>query len=153
MAKFLESMQEPTLISGGRATDDRGALGFINGFELSDFKRFYTVENHETGFVRAWHGHLKEAKAIVVIRGAALVCAVKMTDTTSPSKSEPVKRIVLSGTSTAAFFVPAGYANGFKTLTNDALMLIFSSTSLDESLNDDYRFPYDYWNPWEIVAR
>jgi dTDP-4-dehydrorhamnose 3,5-epimerase len=76
-----------------------------------------------------------------------------MTDTTSPSKSEPVKRIVLSGTSTTAFFVPAGYANGFKTLTNDALMLIFSSTSLDESLNDDYRFPYDYWNPWEIVAR
>jgi hypothetical protein len=24
---------------------------------------------------------------------------------------------------------------------------------VEESLNDDFRFPYDYWNPWEIVAR
>jgi dTDP-4-dehydrorhamnose 3,5-epimerase-like enzyme len=76
-----------------------------------------------------------------------------MTDTISPSKSEPVKRIVLSGTNPSAVLVPAGYANGFKTLTSDALVLVFSSTSLEESLNDDFRFPFDYWNPWEIVAR
>ena len=153
MGSFIESMNEPTVIAGGRATDDRGALGFINGFELSEFKRFYTVENHEIGFIRAWHGHLKESKAILALRGSALVCAVKMTDTAKPSKDEPVKRIVLSAASTSAFFVPAGYANGFKTLTKDALILVFSSTSLDESLNDDYRFPFDYWNPWEIVPR
>jgi dTDP-4-dehydrorhamnose 3,5-epimerase len=153
MASFIDSFNEPTLIAGGRATDDRGALGFINSFELSEFKRFYTVENHEAGFVRAWHGHLKEAKAIIVLRGSALVCAVKMTDTATPSKSEPVKRFVLSAANTSAMLIPAGYANGFKTLTSDALTLVFSSTSLEESLNDDFRFPYDYWNPWEIVAR
>lgn len=153
MASLIDSFKEPTLITGGRATDDRGALGFINGFDLSEFKRFYTVENHEVGFVRAWHGHLIEAKAIIVLRGSALVCTVKMTDTTAPSKNEPVKRLVLSATNTSAILVPAGYANGFKTLTSDALVLVFSSTSLDESLNDDFRFPYDYWDPWEIVAR
>jgi dTDP-4-dehydrorhamnose 3,5-epimerase len=153
MDNYLNSMKEPTLISGGRATDDRGALGFINNFQLSEFKRFYTVENHENGFVRAWHGHLKEAKAIIVLRGSALVCAVKMTDTTKPSKDEPVKRVVLTSSNTSALFIPAGYANGFKTLTADALVLVFSSTTLDESLNDDYRFAYDYWNPWEIVPR
>ena len=153
MGSFIASMSEPTVIVGGRATDDRGALGFINGFDLSEFKRFYTVENHEAGFTRAWHGHLKESKAILVLRGTALVCAVKMTDTKSPSKDEPLKRVVLSESSTSALFVPAGYANGFKTLTADALIMVFSSTSLDESLNDDYRFPFDYWNPWEIVPR
>jgi hypothetical protein len=68
MSKSLLTLTEPTVISGGRATDDRGALGFINDLSLADFKRFYTVENHEVGFVRAWHGHLKEAKAIVVVR-------------------------------------------------------------------------------------
>jgi dTDP-4-dehydrorhamnose 3,5-epimerase-like enzyme len=153
MASFIESFKEPTLIAGGRATDDRGSLGFINGFEISQFKRFYTVENHEVGFIRAWHGHLKEAKAIMVIRGSALVCAVKMTDTIAPLKTEPIKRLVLTAANTSAFLVPAGYANGFKTLTSDALVLVFSSTSLDESLNDDFRFPFDYWDPWEIVAR
>ena len=153
MGNFINSVSEPLVIAGGRATDDRGALGFINGFELSEFKRFYTVENHEVGFIRAWHGHLKEAKAILVLRGSALVCAVKMTDTERPSKDEPVKRVVLSSSNTSALVIPSGYANGFKTLSADALVLVFSSTTLDESLNDDYRFPFDYWNPWEIVQR
>ncbi len=153
MGNFIGSTSEPTVIVGGRAVDDRGALGFINGFELSEFKRFYTVENHEKGFIRAWHGHLLEAKAILVLRGSALVCAVKMTDTTRPSKEEVVKRVILSASNTSAFFVPAGYANGFKTLSDDALILVFSSKSLVESLSDDFRFPFDYWNPWEIVPR
>jgi len=153
MGSFVTSMSEPTVITGGRAVDDRGTLGFINGFDLSEFKRFYTVQNHEAGFIRAWHGHLKEAKAILVLQGAALICAVRMTDTSTPSKDEPVKRVVLSDVNTAAFFIPAGFANGFKTLTPDTIILVLSSTTLDESLNDDYRFPFDYWNPWEIVPR
>ena len=146
-------MREPTVIVGGRAVDDRGALGFINDFKLSEFERFYTVENHQKGFIRAWHGHLIEAKAILVLRGTALVCAVKLTDKVKPSKDEAVKRVVLSTTNTSALFVPAGYANGFMTLSDDALILVFSSKTLDESSNDDYRFPFDYWNPWEIVRR
>ncbi len=153
MGNFLNKLTEPTVIVGGRATDDRGALGFINGFELSEFKRFYTVENHQSGFIRAWHGHLKEAKAVIVLRGSALVCAVKMTDTSTPSKLEKVTRQVLSATSTSAFLVPAGYANGFKTLSSDALMLILSSSTLEESAGDDFRFPFDYWNPWEVIPR
>lgn len=143
----------PTIFQGNRATDDRGSLGFINGFDLSSFKRFYTVSNHSANFVRAWHGHLKEAKAIIVLQGAALVCAVPMDDTKAPNKSNEVTRHVLSGTSPAALFVPEGYANGFKTLTSDAVILIFSSTTLEESTGDDYRFEYDYWNPWEVVPR
>jgi dTDP-4-dehydrorhamnose 3,5-epimerase len=153
MSKSLLTLTEPTVISGGRATDDRGALGFINDLSLADFKRFYTVENHEVGFVRAWHGHLKEAKAIVVVRGSAIVCAVRMSETVNPSKEEPVKRVVLTSSSTSAIFIPAGYANGFKTLTPDTLLLVLSSTSLQESLDDDYRFPFDYWNPWEVIPR
>jgi dTDP-4-dehydrorhamnose 3,5-epimerase len=145
--------QEPALIQGNRATDDRGSLAFINGFDLSSFKRFYLVENHSSNFVRAWHGHLKEAKAILVIKGAALVCAVKMDDSINPNKSNAIFRNVLAASNPAAMFVPAGYANGFMTLTDDAQILVFSSTTLEESQGDDYRFEYDYWNPWEIVPR
>lgn len=143
----------PAIFQGNRATDDRGSLGFINGFGLSDFKRFYTVSNHSANFVRAWHGHQKEAKAIIVLHGAALVCAVEMDDPISPNKNNLVSRHVLSGSNPAALYVPAGYANGFKTLTSDAMVLVFSSTTLEESAGDDYRFEYDYWNPWEVVPR
>ena len=153
MVNSISKLTEPTVSAGGRATDDRGSLGYINDLNLGEFKRFYFVENHETGFIRAWHGHLNEAKAMTVVRGAALICAVRMTDSLNPSKNEPIKRVVLSSTSTSALLVPPGYANGFKTLTSDALICVLSTTTVEESLNDDYRFPFDYWNPWEIIPR
>ena len=143
----------PTIFQGNRATDDRGSLGFINGFGISDFKRFYTVANHSSNFIRAWHGHLKEVKAIIVLQGSALVCAVEMNDSKNPNRDNPITRHVLTGNNPSALYIPAGYANGFKTLTSDAIVLVFSSTTLEESMGDDYRFEYDYWNPWEVVPR
>jgi dTDP-4-dehydrorhamnose 3,5-epimerase len=143
----------PTVFQGNKVFDDRGSLGFINGFNISDFKRFYLIENHSVNFIRAWHGHLKESKAIIMVRGEALVCAVELDNAINPNKSNEVTRIVLSATSPSALYIPAGYANGFMTLTSDAKLLVFSSTTVEESQGDDYRFPYDYWNPWEITPR
>lgn len=143
----------PTLIKGGVAFDDRGSLSFVNSFDLRQYRRCYTVKNHTEGFIRAWHGHLKEIKALMVITGTALVAAVEMTDTKKPDKDKEVHRFVLSAASPSILVVPAGYVNGFKTLSADAVILIFSSSTLEESQGDDYRFPYDYWNPWQIEQR
>jgi len=150
---MTQNYKEPTLIKGGKAVDDRGSLGFVNDFLLNDFKRFYTVENHEQGFIRAWHGHMKESKAIIAIKGSILVGAVQMTDTESPSKSQAVSRFVLSSDTPSVLVVPAGFANGFKTLTKDAIVLFLSSSTLEDSQGDDFRFPFDYWNPWTIEPR
>ena len=38
-------------------------------------------------------------------------------------------------------FIPAGYANGWMSLTDDATLLVFSTTTAAESKIDDYRFP------------
>ena len=53
-------------------------LRFVNDFNLEGIKRFYQVENHEKGFIRAWHGHKKEGKYVYVARGTAWVGAVDM---------------------------------------------------------------------------
>jgi dTDP-4-dehydrorhamnose 3,5-epimerase len=143
----------PSVFQGNKIFDDRGSLGFINGFDVSDFKRFYLIENHSVNFIRAWHGHLKETKAIIMVKGEALVCAVELNDTTNPNKDNEVTRVVLSATSPSALYIPAGYANGFMTLSADAKLLVFSSTTVEESQGDDYRFAYDYWNPWNITPR
>ena len=50
--KLNKITQEPVLIEGGLAIDDRGEVGFINKFDMKDVRRFYTVSNHKTGFVR-----------------------------------------------------------------------------------------------------
>ena len=143
----------PVVFQGNKVFDDRGSLGFINGFNVSEFKRFYLIENHSVNFIRAWHGHLKETKAIIMVKGEALVCAVELDNTTDPNKNNEVTRIVLSATSPSALYIPAGYANGFMTLSTDAKLLVFSSTTVEESQGDDYRFAYDYWNPWNITPR
>ena len=143
----------PVVFQGNKVFDDRGNLGFINGFNVSEFKRFYLIENQSVNFIRAWHGHLKETKAIIMVKGEALVCAVELDNTTNPNKNNEVTRIVLSATSPSALYIPAGYANGFMTLSTDAKLLVFSSTTVEESQGDDYRFAYDYWNPWNITPR
>jgi hypothetical protein len=38
-------------------------------------------------------------------------------------------------------------------LEDNSKLLIFSTSTLESSLKDDYRFPVKYWNPWDIVER
>lgn len=140
-------------ISGGKSFDDRGSVSFINDLDLSPFKRFYIVQNHAKGFVRAWHGHKHEAKAVVVVAGSALVAAVKIDNWDSPSKDLEVERIVLSSEKPGALLIPAGYANGFMTLSEGAQVMFLSSATLEESAGDDYRFDARHWNPWQIEER
>ena len=146
-------ISEFSQVPGGKAFDDRGSLTFINDLDLSQFKRFYIVENHTRGFIRAWHGHKKEAKAVVVVSGAALVAAVKVDNWDSPSKNLQIERVVLSAEKPGALLIPAGYANGFMTLTESAKVMFFSTSSLEESAGDDFRFDARLWNPWNIEER
>lgn len=149
----MTNTDTPKLIRGGLAADDRGYLKFINDFQTSGFKRFYVVENHISNFVRAWHGHKQEAKAVVCLQGSAIVAVVEPDNWIEPSRDLEVSRYVLSGSSPSALFIPAGYANGFKTLTPDAMLLFFSTSTLEESMVDDFRFPARLWNPWDVEER
>ena len=146
-------MNEVKLIKGGLAVDDRGTVSFVNDFDFATVKRFYAVENHKCGFVRAWHGHKKEAKYVTVIKGSALVCAVKVDDWDNPSKETTVSKFVLSEKSPSILFIPSGFANGFMSLTEDAKLVFYSTSSLEESKGDDYRFDARYWDVWKVEER
>ena len=143
----------PRLIEGGLAVDDRGTLRFVNDFQFADVQRFYLVENHQPGFIRAWHAHRRESKYVLVPRGAAIVAAVYVDNWETPDKAAPIHRHVLSAQRPAILYIPAGYANGFKSLTADTLLMFFSTATIDESRNDDVRFDAHYWDPWQAVER
>lgn len=144
---------ELRLIAGGRATDDRGTLKFINDFDVSHARRFYVVTNHRQGFIRAWHGHEREGKYVTVLQGAAIVAAVRVTDWKNPDPGAKVNRYVLSEGNPSVLFIPPGYANGAMTLTDDAIIQYFSTSTLEESKGDDIRFPANFWNAWSIEER
>jgi dTDP-4-dehydrorhamnose 3,5-epimerase len=146
-------MSDPTLLKGGLAVDDRGEVGFVNDFDFAGVRRFYTVRNHRSGFVRAWHAHRKEGKYILVTAGAALVGAVKIDNWEKPGVDLKVHRHVLSSRAPSVLYVPPGYANGFMSLTDDATVVFFSTSTLADSLNDDVRYDARYWNPWTVEER
>ena len=146
-------MVEPRLMRGAVAVDDRGEVGFVNDFDFAGVKRFYLVANHAAGFVRAWHGHKREAKYVTVVQGAMLIACVLIDNWEKPSPELPVQRFVLSAKTPAVLFIPAGYANGNMSLTDDARAMFFSTSSLEESKGDDIRFDARLWDPWQVEER
>lgn len=129
---------DPNIIDGGIAVDDRGLVRFVNDFNFADVKRFYQVENHRAGFIRAWHGHKEESKYVYVARGSALIGVV-------PLYSGLVKTFVLSDKKPQILFIPKGNYNGFKTLEEGTIIQFFSTSTLEESTKDDIRLNYDYF--------
>jgi len=148
-------MRDLRLIPGGIAVGDRGCLTFANDFNFYGVKRFYQVQNFSTSTIRAFHGHLKEAKYVFVAKGSAIVAAVELDDIKTPSKNQKVNRFILSDKNPQVLFIPPKYANGFRPLEEDTRILFFSTSSLEESKGDDYRFPVDYWGKeiWEVENR
>jgi dTDP-4-dehydrorhamnose 3,5-epimerase len=143
----------PTLFKGGLSVDDRGSVSFVNDFTFESVKRFYIIENHRVGYVRAWHAHQYEGKYIFVACGDALVGAVKIDSWQSPSKDAQVKRYVLSSRTPSVLYIPPGYANGAMSLSVPTRIIYFATRSLEEHANDDIRFDARYWDIWNIVER
>ena len=143
-------MDEPRIIKGGVAVDDRGRVTFCNDFDMSDVKRFYMLENHQEGYIRAWHGHLREAKWVTAVSGVAVVATAKMYDPQVLHGSDVIFREeVVKGKSLNkevwpnniydisrhilhpngdVLYIPPGYANGHMNLVTGTRVLHFSDT-------------------------
>ena len=131
------------LIDGNVFVDDRGKLLFVNEFNFSGVKRFYTVTNHRRGFIRAWHGHNNEEKYVFVPQGTALVGIVSLND------FDDVNKFILSSSQPRILHIPKGYANGFQTLEENTIVQFFSTSTLEESKGDDIRFHYELVDIWK----
>ena len=142
-----------TYMQGGIAVDDRGMLRFCNDFDMTAVKRFYVVSNHEPQFVRAWHAHKVERKFAYVASGSAVFGVVHIDNWDMPNPNSRVQRQILSDARPGILEIPGGFAHGFKTLVPDTKVFFFSTSTLGESAEDDFRYPYDYWNPWSVVPR
>jgi dTDP-4-dehydrorhamnose 3,5-epimerase-like enzyme len=134
------------ILNGGVAIDDRGSVRFVNDFNFDGVKRFYQVENHRRGFIRAWHGHKKEGKYVYVVSGSALIGVVNM-------ETEEISKFVLSDKAPKVLWIPPNNFNGFKSLEENTKIIFFSTSTLDESLGDDIREEHNKWNIWEEEYR
>lgn len=140
-------------IVGGISYDDRGHLVYNNNFNFNNIKRFYIIKNDKNNFIRAWHAHKKEEKFFFCIKGKFKICLVKVDNFRKPSKKLKIVSEILDANKSEILQVPAGYANGTINLQNDSELMVFSNLTLSDSQNDDFRFPFDYWNSWDLSNR
>ena len=135
---------EPKLISGKRLFDDRGSVRFNNNLNFKRIKRFYTVHNYSKNFIRAWHGHMYEEKFIGCIKGTFQISAVKIDNLKKTKKKNKIFTYFLNQSDNDFIYIPKGFANGSMSLEDNSELLIFSTSSVEESLKDDIRYDVKY---------
>jgi dTDP-4-dehydrorhamnose 3,5-epimerase len=138
--------QEPTILVGGLSVDDRGTVSYVNEFDFKNVKRSYMVENHKRDFIRSYHYHERESKYVSVVCGTILLSAVKVNK--QDLDKSVVKTFTLSSKQPKILWIPPGYANGFKSLEENTKIIFYSTSTLEDSLNDDIRYPFDQWDVW-----
>ena len=143
-------IQKPKVIEGGIFLDERGTLKFVNNFNFSDVRRFYIIENNSVDVIRAWQGHKKVNKYFYIVSGSFLICGVKIDDWENPSQNLQVEKFILSENKSQILMIPPGYANGIKALKLSSKLLVFSSQTLEDAKNDNYRFDSKLWYDWDL---
>lgn len=138
----------PQIIQGGTHEDARGRLIFFNDFDMTTIKRLYVIEHPHIETVRAWQGHKKEEKWFYVITGGFKVALVEPDDWENPSENLEAEEYILKAEDNRILYIPGGRANGFKALFPGSKMMVFSSFTVEESSNDNYRFDKALWYDW-----
>ncbi len=140
-----KTSDKPEIITGGLHVDARGIVTFVNDFDFKGVDRFYTIQNHQANTCRGWIGHRREQKWFTVVQGSMLIAVVRPDHWELPASSLSVSRWVISALKPQVLHVPAGHATANVNLTDDAILLVFSSGRTSESVEDDFRFPSDTW--------
>ena len=156
----------PVLLQGGCHVDARGSISFVNGFTFAGVERFYWIQSNHVGMQRGWVGHQREHKWFTVVAGEVQVAVVKPDDWHSPRSDLPVARYVLSAVRPQVLHVPCwsrhhhlsaprlprtqeqGTKNKELRTKNPhalAILMVFSSGTIVDAPNDDFRFPVSQW--------
>lgn len=148
----LKAYNKPVLIPGGIYSDERGIIRFVNEFDVSPVRRFYTVENKDITIIRAWQAHRHETKYFHALSGSFVIAWVKPDDFINPSPLLVADFRIITAGKPEVLVVPGGYANGIKALENSSVLLVMSDKTLEESSQDMYRFDPSLWFDWNSPA-
>jgi dTDP-4-dehydrorhamnose 3,5-epimerase-like enzyme len=132
-------------IEGETYVDDRGKVRFFNSFDMKEVVRFYEIAPSSTTTIRAWQGHKKEKKWFYCTAGTFVINLIKIIDESYQPIDMVSQRFELNANNPVILAVPDGYASGFKSMAENSKLMVFSDLSLEQSKNDDIRFPLEQW--------
>jgi dTDP-4-dehydrorhamnose 3,5-epimerase-like enzyme len=133
-------------INGSAFSDDRGKMKFFNTFNMKEILRFYEISPADTNVIRAWQGHWKEKKWFYCTAGSFIINLVKINTTSPIAANTDLERFELNENTPLVLEVDGGHASGFKATQNNSKLLVFSNFTLEQSKQDDIRFPVEQWH-------
>lgn len=137
-------MKKPSVIKGGSHTDERGKLMYNNGFDLSQIKHMYTIENKDAGFIRGWQGHKVEQRWMMPVSGSFEIICIAVDDWSEPNKELEKLKFTISSLNMEVLHIPSGYITAIRSIDAQSKLVLFSDYYLNE-IQDEYRFPIDYF--------
>ncbi|AZA51867.1 sugar epimerase [Chryseobacterium sp. G0201] len=137
-------MEMAKILEGGKYSDERGSLFFNNDFNISEIKRMYCIENADVDFVRGWTGHQIEQRWFSALQGSFIIKLIKIDNWETPSNNSEILDFKLSSENLNVLHVPKGYVSAIQSKEKGARLLVMADYLLGE-INDDYRFPIDYF--------
>lgn len=132
-------------ISGGIAKDQRGQIRFVNDFDMTAVKRFYSIKNADTDLVRGWRGHRIEQRWFYVLAGAFELDLIQIDNWEHATADLPVEHLEIRASEMPLVHVPAGYATAFRALEPDSELLVFADHGLAHAPLDDHTWAPDYF--------
>lgn len=135
----------PKVIKGGKFSDHRGSISYVNDFSFADIERFYIIRNSKESPIRAWQGHKLDAKNFYCLSGSFNIHFIKIDNWESPSKDLIIETVFVSESDSKIVHIPAGYANAIESLDENSKLISFSTLPLNDVNEDDVRYPLDYW--------
>ncbi|MBO9585956.1 MAG: hypothetical protein J7574_17455 [Flavobacterium sp.] len=136
---------EPKIIQGGKFSDHRGSISYVNGFSFANIERFYIISNSQENPIRAWQGHKLDAKNFYCFSGSFKIHFIKIDNWENPSKNLVIETVLVSESDSKIVHIPAGYANAIESLEVNSKLASFSTLPLGKVSEDDVRYPSDYW--------
>ena len=137
------------MIEGEIFADYRGKLSSLNKFRFDEVNRVYFLNHPDCSVVRGWNGHKTEKKFFCCVKGAFALAVVEIEDWSKPAAKRPAQVFKLSENTSRIVCVPPGYANAIKAIEPDSVLMVFSSSTLEEAAGDNYKFAADLWMDWE----
>lgn len=138
-------MDTVELLQGEVFTDHRGQIRSLNKVRLDAVKRMYVLHHKDTETVRGWNGHRFEHKWFSCMSGAFELRVVAPDNWETPSANLRATTYTLTATESQLLSVPGGHATLIRATTPDAVLAVFSDKTLEDSVNDSYRFDATLW--------
>lgn len=132
------------IIQGGIASDHRGAIRFVNEFDMTQVKRFYIIQNKDTELVRGWRAHRIEQRWFYVLSGSFMLDTVQIDDWDHASPYLDIESRVLKAEDRQVIHMPIGYGTAFQALEEGSELLVFADYGIEHAPQDNYTWPSDF---------